>query len=128
MTREQTEAQYRRYIDCLNERRLAEAGAFYADRLLYNGRWLTRTEWREEAIEGSFVAMPDLHWRIERLVVEGDVLAAQLIDTGTLVEPWQGVAATGRACEFGENVFYRYEDGLIVEVRSIIDIMAMQSV
>lgn len=46
MTRNELEAHYWRYITCLNERRLDEAEAFYADELLYNGTTITRAEWR----------------------------------------------------------------------------------
>ena len=128
MTRGELEARYGRYIVCLNERRLDDAEAFYAEELLYNGRRINRGRWRREAIEDSFVAMPDLQWHIEHLVIEGGHVAARLRDTGTLEKPFQGVKPTGHPTSFTENVFYRFrENGRTDEVWSVIDLAAMAS-
>lgn len=127
MTRDELEAHYRRYVACLNARRLDEAEAFYADDLLYNGRWISRAEWRRTAIEDSFDAMPDLQWHIEHLVIERGHVAARLRDTGTLRKPWQGLQPTGRSAAFGENVFYRFrENGRTDEVWSVVDAFALR--
>src|SRR3954471_19890100 len=105
MTRGELEAHYRDYISCLNERRLDRMDEFYADELLYNGRrltrtqWraqalhptldpLTRTQWRAQAIDATFDAMPDFQWHIERLVVDESHVAARLLDTGTPRNAW----------------------------------------
>lgn len=126
MTRDELEAHYRRYIACLNERRLDDAEAFYADELLYNGKRISRAEWRRTAIEDSFEAMPDLRWHIEHLVIEAGHVAARLRDTGTLKKPFQGVEPSGRRTAFAENVFYRFrEDGRTDEVWSVVDLAAM---
>ena len=126
MTRDELEAHYRRYIDCLNARRLDEAGAFYADDLLYNGQRMSRARWRRLAIEDSFDAMPDLRWHIEQLVIEDDHVAARLRDTGTLVKPWQGLVPHGGFVSFGENVFYRFrDDGRTDQVWSVVDVLAL---
>ena len=127
MTRDELEALYRSYIDCLNERRLDEAEAFYCDELLYNGERISRAEWRRDAIEASVTVMPDLQWHVERLVIEGGLVAARLVDTGTLTRRWRGLAPTGRSASFGEHVFYRFRDGRTDEVWSIVDVLALTS-
>ena len=127
MTRDELEALYRRYIACLNDRRLDEAEGFYWEELLYNGGRMSRAEWRARAIEDSFAAMPDLQWSVEKLVIEGDFVAARLRDTATLTRQWQGLAPTGRRAAFGENVFYHFRDGRIDEVWSIADVVALGS-
>ena len=120
------ETRYRRYIDCLNERRLDEAGSFYADRLLYNGKVVSRDEWRRTAIEDSFDAMPDLQWHVEHLVIDGRHISARLRDTGTLRKAWQGLEPSGVPASFGEHVFYRFDDGgQIDEAWSIFDVLAL---
>lgn len=126
MTRNELDAHYRRYIACLNERRLDDAEAFYADELLYNGERISRSAWRRTAIEDSFAAMPDLQWHVEHLVIENYMIAARLRDTGTLRQPFQGTAPTGRPASFGEHAFYRFrEDGRTDEVWSIFDVIAL---
>ncbi len=127
MTRDALEEHYRRYIACLNQRRLDEAEAFYADDLLYNGRRISRAEWRRTAIEDSIVAMPDLQWHVEHLVIEGGDVAARLRDTGMLRAPFAGVPPTGKPTSFAENVFYRFRaDGRTDEVWSVVDVTEMR--
>ncbi len=125
LTRDELEAHYRRYINCLNARRIDEAQAFYCDELLYNGEWISRATWRKNAIEDSFVAMPDLQWHIEKLVIADDYVAARLVDTGTLTTGWRGIKPTGQPSSFGEHVFYRFKGGRTDEVWSIVDIQAL---
>lgn len=127
MIRDELEAHYRRYIEALNQRRLDEAESFYVDELLYNGKRTSRAEWRRTAIEDSFSAMPDLQWRIEKLVIEDDHVAARLLDTGTLATEWQGIRPTGRSARFTENVFYRFRaDGRTDEVWSVFDLIGLK--
>ena len=120
------EAIYRDYIRCLNERRLDEMPTFYPDELTHNGERMTRARWRAEAIEATFEAMPDFQWNIQRLLIQGDELAARLVDTGTLAREWRGLHPTGASVHFAENVFYRFRDGRIHEVWSVIDFEAIQ--
>ena len=126
MNRAELEAHYRRYIDCLNERRLDEADTFYCDELLYNGERISRAQWRRAAIEDSLKAMPDLQWHIRHLVIEGEHVAARLADTGTLRAEWRGVRPSSKPARFGENVFYRFRDGRTDEVWSIVDVLALE--
>ena len=124
MTRDDLDAHYRCYIDCLNGRQLDRMNRFYADELLYNGRRMSRSEWLEVAIKASFDAIPDLQWNIQHLVIEHETVAARLVDTGTLVKPWSGLQPSHQKLRFGEHVFYRFRDfdGLADEVWSIVDI------
>ena len=58
MTRDELETRYRRYIDCLNERRHDDAEAFYCEELLYNEKHISSAEWRKKAIEDSLPPCP----------------------------------------------------------------------
>ncbi len=126
MMREQLDAYYRRYIACLNERRLDEAALFYAEELNYNGEMMSRDRWRRTAIEESLAAIPDFKWQVEHLVIDGDFLAARLRDSGTLRLRWRGLVPTGKFAVFGENVFYRFQGERINEVWSIVDALALE--
>jgi predicted ester cyclase len=51
-------------------------------------------------------AFPDLQWRIDLLLAEGDLVAARWTASGTHNGPWAGVAPTLRRAEFsGVNIF-----------------------
>lgn len=126
MSPAELEAHYRRYIQCLNERRLDVMSEFYHDELLYNGEPMTRARWQAQAIEACFEAMPDLHWHIQQIVIQGEDIAVRLIDTATFAKPWQGVQPSNKSVRFGENVFYRFREGRTYEVWSIADVSAIR--
>jgi predicted ester cyclase len=71
-------------------------------------------------------AVPDSHWRTQELAVDGDGLAARLIDTGTPVEEWLGAAPTGRPIEIVEYATYRIRDGKFLPMSAIQDAEALQ--
>jgi predicted ester cyclase len=127
MTEAELEAHYRRYIQCLNERRLDEMHLFYHDELLYNGARMTRAQWRAQAIEATFAAMPDFQWNIQQIVIQGEWIAVRLIDTGMLAREWLRLRPTGRSVRFGENVFYRFRAGRTDEVWSVFDLLAIKT-
>lgn len=118
---------YRRYIDCLNERRLDDVDEFVDDVLVHNGERMTRAAWKAGPIGENTAALPDLRWQIEQLVVGADRLAARLIDTGTPRQQWLGLHPTGASVQFSEHVFYTFRGGRIATVWSVIDKVAVET-
>jgi predicted ester cyclase len=59
-------------------------------------------------------AFPDYQWDLQRLLVDGQWLAARLYGTGTHTGPFRGIAATG-VIRTQELVIYRTVDGKILE-------------
>jgi predicted ester cyclase len=70
--------------------------------------------------------IPDLVWNIEELVIEGDRIAARLLDRGTPAEEWLGLAPTGASVEFTECAFYRIRDGRFESAWYLMDVAAVQ--
>ncbi len=101
---------YRRYVDLANRRDFDRMDEFAHDEVIVNGHPVRRddmvTEFRRHT-----AAVPDLSWKIEDLVVDGDRVAARLTDTGTPVREWNGLAPTGATVSIAETAFYRVEDG-----------------
>lgn len=64
--------------------------------------------WRE--------AFPDLHMEVEDLIVEGDRVAARLTLSGTHEGVWRGKPPTGRRVRMALMMFFRFENGRIVEL------------
>lgn len=120
MTRDALEAHYRRYIACLNARDFDALGDFVAKTLTYNGRPMTRRDYRD-LIAGDVAAIPDLVFDIRWLMVDGDRVGCRLWFDCTPQRPFLGLVPDGRRVSFAENVFYRFQDRLIVEVWSLID-------
>jgi steroid delta-isomerase-like uncharacterized protein len=105
---------YRRYIDCCNQHRFEELGEFVAEDV----RGGDGKEGLERYIAGCQAvvdAFPDYRWDLQHLLVDGDWLAARLVDTGTHSGTFRGVPATGRVITVQELAVYRLENGRIAE-------------
>jgi predicted ester cyclase len=70
-------------------------------------------------------AFPDLHFEIEELVAEGDVVAGRLIMSGTHEGPLMGTLPTGRSVRQDHMHFVRFEGGKAVEHWGVRDDLGM---
>jgi predicted ester cyclase len=62
-------------------------------------------------------AFPDLQWRIDLLLADGNLVAARWTASGTHTGQWGEVAPTGRRAEFsGVNIFRFGPTGKVVEI------------
>ena len=62
-------------------------------------------------------AFPDLEWRVDLVLGEGDLVAARWTAAGTHRGGWGDVGATGRAVTFsGVNVFRFGTEGKVIEI------------
>ncbi|MEU9470206.1 ester cyclase [Streptomyces avermitilis] len=66
-------------------------------------------------------AVPDLHWELKDLLFDGDRLAARLVDTGTPVKKWLGVALTGASFEIVEYAICQVRNGRFVHMTALHD-------
>jgi predicted ester cyclase len=70
-------------------------------------------------------AFPDLHFEIEQLVAEGEVVAGRLTMSGTHEGPLMGTPPTGRSVRQEHMHFVRFEDGKAVEHWGVRDDLGM---
>lgn len=70
-------------------------------------------------------AFPDLTFTVEKLVAEGDAVAARFTVTGTHEGAILGFEPTGESFEVDGSVFTRIEDGRIVETRPVWDALGL---
>ena len=66
-------------------------------------------------------AFPDFQIAVETLVAEGDDVAVRFVLKGTHNGEFMGVPATSRKVQVPGHVFYRLQEGKIVEDRPIFD-------
>jgi predicted ester cyclase len=71
-------------------------------------------------------AIPDLSFRIDLCVTSHDVVACRLWFDCTPEREFAGITPTGRRVTFAEHVFYRFRDGRIERVWSLIDTNAVR--
>lgn len=74
--------------------------------------------WRE--------AFPDLRMSVDEIIGEGDLVAGRFTLSGTHEGPWRGAAPTGRRVSMALMMFFRFEDGLLVELWEVDDQLGLQ--
>ncbi len=117
---------YRRYIACLNARDWPDLAKFVHDHVRYNGQQIGAAAYRE-MLQKDVEEIPDLFFDIRLLVSEPPQIAARLHFNCSPNGEFLGVHVNGKRISFTENVFYRFADGKIVEVWSVIDKLAIES-
>jgi predicted ester cyclase len=60
-------------------------------------------------------AFPDLHLTVERIIVEGDWVSVQVREKGTHRGVFEGIAPTGRHCNWMWIGIYRIAKGKLIE-------------
>lgn len=116
---------YRAYIDALNGRRLDELDQFVHDQVVYNDRPISRQQYAQ-MIGEDVRNIPDLYFTVDLLVAGDDVVACRLWFDCTPERDFAGIAPTGRRVTFAEHVFYRFREGRIEQVWSLIDTDAVR--
>jgi predicted ester cyclase len=117
---------YREYIACLNQRDWAKLGTFVDENVQHNGRHFGLAGYRA-MLERDCDEIPDLRFAIRLLVVDAPCVASRLWFDCTPRGTFLGLPVDGRRVSFAENVFYRFRDGRIEEVWSIIDKAAIEA-
>jgi predicted ester cyclase len=126
MRKEELRDRYRGYIDCLNRQDWRHLGDYVAETAQRNGQALGLTGYRT-MIEGDFAAIPDLFFKIDFLVSEPPYVAARLIFDCAPKGELFGLPVNGKRVWFTENVFYRFSNGKIETVWSVIDQAAIKA-
>lgn len=113
-------AAYNGYIACLNRQDWTALGDFVDEDVHYNGDRVGLDGYRR-MLEEDFRRIPDLRFVIDLLIAEPPHIAARLCFDCRPVGELFDVPVNGRRVAFTENVFYTFEAGRIVAVRSVID-------
>ena len=119
-----TKSIYLLYINALNAHNIEALARFVHEQLSYNGKLITYRDYQDMLV-ANIQTFPDLHFNIDMLVVEDHNVACRLAFDCTPQEPFLGFKPNGNKVQFSENVFYKFRDGRIYEVWSIIDQAAL---
>ena len=120
MTREEIIDAYRGYILCLNSQDWANLYQHVADDVVYNETAIGLDGYRDMLVE-DFRAIPDLSFNIAFLVSDPPMIASRLTFDCTPAGQLFGLSVSGKRVRFEENVFYKYCEGKIRTVWSVID-------
>jgi predicted ester cyclase len=116
---------YRGYLDALNERRFDDLDRFVHDEVIYNDGAISRDRYAAQR-RAEAATIPDLHYHVQHLVVDGDQVACRLWFDCTPQRTFLGIEPNGRRASFAEHVFYRFSDRRIAQVWSLLDVDAIR--
>ena len=115
----------RGFIEAFNEGRLDRLAENYIEYdLAYPGGTSTLEDF-EEKMDRLGEVLPDLTLSIEDMIAEGETVAVDLIASATHEGEFYGVEGTGERLEWALTMFMRVEDGEIVEVRVLRDLLGI---
>lgn len=101
---------YESYLAALNAHRFDRMAEFINDQVVLNSVPGSRDD-VVAVLTGDADAVPDFHWELQEIAFDGDRIGARLINTGTPVKEWLGVAPTGVSFEIVEYAIYQVRDG-----------------
>src|SRR5579859_7776603 len=110
LTTETNKAIIRRYIDELNQRRVAILDELVASEF----RFVVR-----QGYERNVTAFPDYFVKIQDMVAEADQVVVEWTYRGTHQGVYRGLPPTGKTIEDHSISIYRQTDGQIVDARGI---------
>lgn len=79
----------------------------------------------KDVVRGMRAAFPDMHWRVEEQLTEGDRVLTRFEWTGTHRGAFLGVDATGRSVKVWGMVIDRFQEDRIKETRLIMDTLGL---
>ncbi|MEX3947286.1 ester cyclase [Paraburkholderia sp. EG287B] len=79
----------------------------------------------KDVVRAMRAAFPDMHWRVEEQLTEGDRVLTRFEWMGTHRGAFLGVDATGRSVKVWGMVIDRFQDGRIKETRLIMDTLGL---
>ena len=126
MTREEIIHAYREYIACLNRQDWDNLHRYVDAQVTYNGERIALAGYRDMLI-GDFEAIPDLSFKVSRLVCDPPLIASSLVFDCIPVGLLFDLPVNGKRVRFTENVFYEFRNGRILEVWSVIDKAAIDA-
>lgn len=71
-------------------------------------------------------AFPDLQFSLVEVLAAGDTVAVNMVFAGTHKGQWQDLPPTGRRIRVEEMMFFRFENGTIIEMWEVYDEFEMR--
>jgi predicted ester cyclase len=117
---------YARYIEALNAHEFDRMDEFAHEAITLQSEPGTRAD-LVASLRGIVDAVPDFHWETQELAVDGERLAARLINTGTTVKEWLGAPPTGTPFEIVEYAIYTLRAGKFLHMTAMHDADTLQA-
>jgi steroid delta-isomerase-like uncharacterized protein len=114
--------------DVLNQGRLERADDLVVEDFVELDPLPGQSSGREglkQVIREMRTSFPDMHWKTEEMIAEGEKVSTRFTWTGTQRGPFFGIPATGRAIAVKGVVIDRLIAGKMVDSRILMDTLGM---
>ncbi|MFD3522793.1 ester cyclase [Streptomyces sp. NPDC058653] len=111
---------YGRYIEALNAHEFHRMDEFVHESIVMHSEPSSRAALVAQ-LHSITDAVPDFHWETQEIAVNGESLAARLLNTGTPTEEWLGVPPSGGRFEIVEYAVYRVREGRFLHMSAVHD-------
>lgn len=118
----------RRWIDTINSGAFDRMPEFWVPDAVVHGGALGDTQERAEVgtiFAPIMTAFPDMRVSLDGMVGEGDKVASRCTARGTHTGSYFGVEATRKSVEIAVHGVYRFDDGKIVEMWGVDDVLTL---
>lgn len=125
---EQNKSLIRSYVETWNRGDLQKLSEYWSPNMVHHTR--TKSHGLDEVknIVGSFMnAFPDLRWKIDDIVAEGDRVVTRMTAQATNTGSYMGLPATGKKISCAVMGIARVDDGKIAEHWGVTDELAMMA-
>ena len=122
----QNKAIAQKIIDGLNQRDTSYIELYSPDCKYYfpsSNPYTTSREDDLNASKSNWRAIPDIHWKLEETIAEGDMVVGRFTAVGTPKEVWFGVKPSGKKFESGGIFILKVENRKIIEQWEDFDVL-----
>jgi steroid delta-isomerase-like uncharacterized protein len=114
----------RRFEEVWHQANDAAIDELVDEKYMSNGQQIGRAGYRQ-FVQGMRHAFPDIHFTIEEMVAENDLVALRYISQATQQRDFMGIPATNKQVTVRGMDIFRIRNGQIAEAWSIFDQLAM---
>ena len=125
---EQNKSLIRSYVETWNQGDLQKLSEYWSPSMVHHTRTKSHDLSEVKNIVGSFMnAFPDLRWKIDDIVAEGDRVVTRTTAQATNTGSYMGLPATGKKINCAVMGIARVDDGKIAEHWGVTDELAMMA-
>ena len=126
---EENKTLVRHWFDLWNQHALDQLGALVAPNYVHHASSGNELDFAgfQKGFAAVLRAYPDMHYTIDHLIAEGDLVAVYLTAVGTQDGSFFGIAPSGNRSTFSGVYHCRFHDGLIIEDWDIFDFLTALS-
>jgi steroid delta-isomerase-like uncharacterized protein len=117
-------------LEIINDRKLDSLGDVFAEKFIRHDlndstdTWMTIPD-QKKRLSDLFHAFPDFHYTVTDIIAEADKVVVRTVFQGTQKNTFMKTESSGNRVNVSEIIFYRLENGKIVERWTQLDLYGL---